>query len=605
MPEEEIQQKLKKKRNRELIAYFKEMTGKEGLTATLRRTAKYLKRRYGGKKGRFMPKAATLAAQRNADTSGWPTISVLVPVYNPQPAFFQQLLNSVLQQTYPKWQLCLADASDEGKDVAAMVRQCNDERIRLVSIENEGISVNTNAAAKLATGSYISLLDHDDVLAPHALFCMAEAIHKTGAAFVYADEALFSTDILRPTVGHFKPDYSPQYLLNVNYITHPVAIKKELFDEVGGFCPECDGSQDHDLFLRVAEKTGGAVHIPKVLYYWREHAASTSTGTAAKPYVRAAALRSINSHLQRVGIAGQAADGKFPSTYRVHYAIQGQPLVSIIIPSYEHADDLTKCVHSIYSKTTYPNFEVVIVENNSKKEETFALYSALQQQYPSCRVEVYHPQAGFNFSAICNYGRSVAKGEYLLFLNNDTEVITPQWIEEMLQLCQLKEAGVVGGMLYYPDDTVQHAGVIVGLGGYAGHSHKYARRGSSGYMFRLACVQELSAVTGACLMVKTTVFDEVQGFDENFTVAYNDVDFCLRVRNAGYSVLFTPYAELYHYESKSRGSDEEGAAKERFASEQRQMKERYGARLLQDPFYNPNLTYDREDFSESDILPEG
>lgn len=604
MPQEDMQQKLQKKRNRELAAYFKQMVGKEGLAATLRRTTNYVKRRYFGKKGRFLPKKAVLAAQRAQNTSGWPQISICVPVFNVPQSFFEELLASVLSQTNPHWQLCIADASDEGQAVEALVRQQNDARIAYTRVENKGISENTNQVAKLATGAYIALLDHDDILAPNAVFEMAKAANETDAGFIYSDEALFSKDILHPAAGHFKPDYSPQYLLNCNYIAHFAAVRQDIFDELGGLRPEFDGSQDHDLFLRVLEKTKGAVHIPKVLYYWRQHSQSTSTGVGAKPYVRAAAMGAIQGHLQRIGRPGQVAGGKFPSTYKVEYAIQGTPLVSIIIPSYEHPEDLDKALHSIYQKTTYPHFEVVIVENNSQKAETFAYYEKAQKEFANCRVVTFQSGGGFNFSAVCNFGRANAKGEYLLFLNNDTEVIGGEWLAEMLQLCQWPEIGVVGGMLYYPDDTVQHAGVIVGLGGYAGHSHKYAQRGRSGYMFRQACVQELSAVTGACLMTKAAVFDEVKGFDEEFTVAYNDVDYCLRVREAGYYVVFTPYAELYHYESKSRGSDEEGPAKQRFTTEQERLKARYGKALLQDPFYNPNLTYDREDFSENDVLPE-
>lgn len=604
MKQDDQTQKLQKKRNRELLLYFKQLVGQEGLSATLQRTARYIKRRYGAKKGRFLPGKAALAAQRQADTAGWPLISLCVPVYNVPREFFKELLASVQGQTYRHWQLCIADASDEALAVEGMVRQLADARIAYIKVENEGISANTNSAAALAKGEYLALLDHDDVLAPSALFEMAKAAHQSGAGFLYSDEALFSASILRPSVGHFKPDYSPQYLLCCNYIAHFTAFKKELFEKVGGFRSAFDGSQDHDLFLRLLEETGGAVHIPKVLYYWRQHAASTSTGVQAKPYVREAALRAIEEHLRRIGVEGRAVDGKYPSTYKVEYAVQGQPLVSIVIPSYEHVEDLAKCLASIYEKTTYANFEVVVVENNSQKAATFAFYEEIQKKYARCRVVTCPLPQGFNFSTICNFGAQNAAGGYFLFLNNDMEVITPRWLEEMLGLCQLEQTGAVGGMLYYPDDTVQHAGVIVGLGGYAGHSHKYARRGRSGYMFRQACVQELSAVTGACLMVKKQVFEKVKGFDERFAVAYNDVDFCLRVGRAGYSVLFTPYAELYHYESKSRGSDEAGPAKQRFTEEQQLLKQRYGSELLQDPYYNRSLTYDREDFSENDVLPE-
>lgn len=602
--QDEKQQELQKKRNKELIAYFRQLARKEGLGATLGRTWRYVKRRYGSKKGRFLPKKAALAAQRTANTEGWPSISICVPVYNVNAGFWQQLLQSVQAQSYPRWQLCVADASDDGTLVKQSIDALCDERIAYVKVKNLGISANTNRAAQLATGDYIALLDHDDLLAPNAMFESAKAAFATGANFIYSDEALFEKDMQHSSVGHFKPDYSPQYLLNCNYIAHLSVIRRALFWDVGGFRPAFDGSQDHDLYLRVLEECGTAVHIPKVLYYWRQHAGSTSTGTGAKPYVRQAALSAIDEHLARIHQPGKAEDGRFGSTYKVEYEIDGTPLVSIIIPSYEHPDDLRVCLTSLYLKTTYPNFEVVVVENGSKNADTFAYYKEIQQQYPHCRVVEYSPPNGFNFSAICNYGRQHAKGEYLLFLNNDVEVITPGWIEQMLQLCQLPHVAITGAMLYYPDDTVQHAGVIVGLGGYAGHSHKYARRGSSGYMFRQACVQELSAVTGACLMAKTSVFDELHGFDEDFTVAYNDVDFCLRAGGAGYSVLFTPYAELYHHESKSRGSDETGKALERFTAEQQRMRHRYGANLLKDPFYNPNLTYDREDFTENDSLPE-
>lgn len=602
--DKEQEQKLQQKRNRELAAYFREMVGKEGLGATLRRTVKYIKRRWGVKKGRFLPKPAVLAAQRAQDTTGWPSISVCVPVYNVPQAYFEELLASVTGQTYSNWQLCIADASDAGQDVQALVQGQNDGRMVYVRCENKGISANTNEAARLATGEYIALLDHDDVLSPNALYEMAKAAHETGAGFLYSDEALFATDIKRPSVGHFKPDYSPQYLLNVNYIAHLAMVRRELYWQVGGLRPPMDGSQDHDLFLRVLEVTGGAVHIPKVLYYWRQHAASTSTGTAAKPYVREAAIKTIDEHLQRTGVRGKATDGKFASTYKVDYVIQGAPLVSIVIPSHEHVEDLQKTLGSMYEKTLYKNFEVVVVENGSKEAATFAYYEAAQRQYKNCRVVTCPQPNGFNFSALCNYGRKQAKGEYILFLNNDVEVIGGEWLGELLQLCQLPKVGIAGGLLYYPDDTVQHAGVITGLGGYAGHSHKYARRGGSGYMFRLATVQELSAVTGACLMIKAAVFDEVDGFDEGFTVAYNDVDLCLRVRAAGYSVLYTPYAELYHYESKSRGSDEKGPAKERFETEKQRMQQRWGEEMLHDPYYNPNLTKDREDFSENDVLPD-
>lgn len=602
--QEEIQKNLKKKRNRELMAYFREIVQAEGLFSAVKRTLSYLRRRSRSTKGRLWPKRAELERQSLADVAGWPKISLCVPVYNPTRQFLDELLASVTAQSYQNWELCLANASDDKQVVKELVAKHEDKRIRIENMENGGIAANTNAAARKATGQYIAFADHDDILAPNAFFEIAQEVTKSEAAFIYSDEALFDVDCKDPTAGHFKPDYSPQYLLNVNYIGHIVAVKRELFNSLGGLRSEFDGSQDYDFNLRAIEEAGGAAHIPKVLYYWRQHEESTSTGVEAKPYVVEAAKKAIDEHLERIGIRGHAEDGLFPSTYKVDYAIKSRPFVSIIIPNSEHIPDLDRCLRSIYHNNHYKQFEVIVVENNSSTVETFSYYQRLTETHPQCRVMVYEESGPFNFSKICNFGRTGAKGEYLLFLNNDTEVISDTWISEMLQLCQLRDVGAVGAMLYYPDDTVQHAGVITGLGGYAGHSHKYARRGRSGYMFRQACVQELSAVTGACMMVRARAFDDVGGFDSAFSVAYNDVDLCLRLRKSGYSILFTPYAELYHHESKSRGSDEKGEAAQRFAQEKDLLWSRYSEQLLHDPYYNRHLTLDREDFSEADILPE-
>lgn len=591
---------LRLKRLRELAAFFFQSVRKEGLSSTLHRAAGFFKRRLKSKKGRFLPPPEVLEAQRAADSSVWPTISILVPVYNTPMHFLKQMVESVQAQTCKNWELCVADASDASHAAVGEYLQAQ-PGVKYVRVENKGISANTNAAARLATGDYLALLDHDDVLAPHAVYWMAKTAHESGADFLYSDEALFETDIQRPLTGHFKPDFAPDYLNCCNYICHFSAFRTSLFWEVGGLDPACDGSQDHDLFLKLSEKTV-PVHIPKVLYYWRVHAASTSAGTGAKPYVAQAAKRAIAAHLKRIGARGTVTDGLFPSTYKVEYDIPGSPLVSILIPNKDHVEDLDKALRSIYDKTDYTHFEVVVIENNSTDEATFEYYKKIRRQYRGCRVVGY--TGPFNFSAINNFGRKVARGSYLLLLNNDVEVIDGSWLREMLSLAVQPGVGIVGAKLYYPDDTIQHGGVIVGLGGYAGHSHKYARRDSSGYMFRLSTVQNLSAVTGACLLCKASVYDEVGGLDEEFTVAYNDVDFCLRVRDKGYRVLYTPYAQLYHHESKSRGLDTKGPAKERFDREKARMAQRYGASLTKDPYYNPNLTLDREDFSESDVLPE-
>ena len=606
------------KRAKELAGYAVQLTKDEGLGTMLARGAGFVKRRCFGKKARYLPTKKVLEAQRaelagqTADSCGLPTISILTPLYNTPEPYLREFLDSFVDQTAPNGQLCLADASDAEHDaVKRIVEEYQEKNQRIVykKIENKGIAANTNAAASLATGDYLALADHDDILAPHAMYTMGKAIlqlRERGEpdGFLYSDEALFSKSIQRPIVAHFKPDYAPDYLLCCNYICHLAVFQKALWDAVGGERPECDGSQDHDLFLRLIEQVGGAAHVPQVLYYWRVHAGSTSGGTEAKPYVAAAAKKALADHLARTGRTGTVEDGLFPSTYRVKWDIEGDPKVSILIPNKDHTDDLEKCLQSIWKKTTWDNYEIIVIENNSTDPATFAYYEKAKQRYDGLKVVTY-PEKGFNFSGINNFGRKAAAGDYLLLLNNDVEVRNGDWLTELLRQCAHKGgAAICGAMLYYPDETLQHAGVITGLGGYAGHSHKYKQKGGSGYLFRIATVQDFSAVTGACLLVKASVYDEVGGLDEQFAVAFNDVDFCLRVRDVGCRIAWTPYAELTHYESKSRGGDEKDPAKAaRFAAEQQRLYTIHGKEnILDDPYYNPNLTRDREDFSESDDL---
>ena len=606
------------KRAKELAGYAVQLTKDEGLGTMLARGAGFVKRRCFGKKARYLPTKKVLEAQRaelagqTADSCGLPTISILTPLYNTPEPYLREFLDSFVDQTAPNGQLCLADASDAEHDAVKRIveeYQAKNQHIVYKKIENKGIAANTNAAASLATGDYLALADHDDILAPHAMYTMGKAIlqlRERGEpdGFLYSDEALFSKSIQRPIVAHFKPDYAPDYLLCCNYICHLAVFQKALWDAVGGERPECDGSQDHDLFLRLIEQVGGAAHVPQVLYYWRVHAGSTSGGTEAKPYVAAAAKKALADHLARTGRTGTVEDGLFPSTYRVKWDIEGDPKVSILIPNKDHTDDLEKCLQSIWKKTTWDNYEIIVIENNSTDPATFAYYEKAKQRYDGLKVVTY-PEKGFNFSGINNFGRKAAAGDYLLLLNNDVEVRNGDWLTELLRQCAHKGgAAICGAMLYYPDETLQHAGVITGLGGYAGHSHKYKQKGGSGYLFRIATVQDFSAVTGACLLVKASVYDEVGGLDEQFAVAFNDVDFCLRVRDAGCRIAWTPYAELTHYESKSRGGDEKDPAKAaRFAAEQQRLYTIHGKEnILDDPYYNPNLTRDREDFSESDDL---
>ncbi|MBQ6850394.1 MAG: glycosyltransferase family 2 protein [Oscillospiraceae bacterium] len=597
---------LKIKRFQELVALFFTYLKDEGFAGTMQRAMGFFKRRMRAKKGRFLPPADALAMQKDfvPDFEN-KTISVVTALYNTNQVHLKEYIDSFLNQSYQFGQLVLADASDDDHSyVGEYVQSLESEKIKYVKLNgNFGISGNTNLAVSYADGDYICLADHDDILSPDALYQMAKAVRETGADFIYSDEALFDNDWTNPIVAHFKPDFSYYYLTNCNYICHLACMKRSIFTMLGGLQSSYDGAQDHDLFLKITEIPDVKIHhIPKVLYYWRVHAQSTSGGVGAKPYVTQNAINAIDAHLARIGVQGKAVEGRFGSTYKIDYTLTSQPLVSIIIPNKDQVPVLTKCIDSLYEKTAYTNFEVLVVENNSTEPETFEYYGKIQKEHSNLKVLYY--KGGFNFSAINNFAAQQANGEMYLLLNNDIEIISENWLGEMVSLALQKNVGIVGAMLYYPNDTVQHAGVITGLGGFAGHSHKYHPRGKSGYMFRLACVQNLSCVTAACLLVTKQAFDAANGLDEEFTVAFNDVDFCLRIRDMGYHVLFTPYAECYHHESISRGSDKKGEKKERFEGERNRLKDRFGDSLLRDPFYNPNLTLDMEDFSESRVLPK-
>ena len=597
---------LKIKRFKELVALFFTYLKDEGFSGTIKRALGFFKRRLKAKKGRFLPPKEALEAQKNyVPAFENKTISVVTALYNTNQVHLKEYIDSFLNQSYQFGQLVLADASDdEHSYVGEYVQSIESDKIKYVKLNgNFGISGNTNLAVSYAQGDYICLADHDDILSPDALYQMAKAIEETGADFIYSDEALFDSDWTNPIVAHFKPDYSYYYLTNCNYICHLACIRRSIFTLLGGLQSSYDGAQDHDLFLKITEQPDVKIHhIPKVLYYWRVHSQSTSGGVGAKPYVTQNAIKALDDHLARIGVQGKAVEGKFGSTYKIDYALTSQPLVSIIIPNKDQVPVLTKCIDSLYEKTAYRNFEVLVVENNSTDPETFEYYGKIQKEHSNLKVLYY--KGGFNFSAINNFAAKQAKGEMYLLLNNDIEIISENWLGEMVSLALQKNVGIVGAMLYYPNDTVQHAGVITGLGGFAGHSHKYHPRGKSGYMFRLSCVQNLSCVTAANLLVTKEAFDAANGLDEEFTVAFNDVDFCLRIRDMGYQVLFTPYAECYHHESISRGSDKKGEKKERFEGERNRLKGRFGDSLLRDPFYNPNLTLDMEDFSESRVLPK-
>lgn len=541
-----------------------------------------------------------LEHQRNTVFPRSIKFSIVVPLYNTPEKFLHEMIRSVIDQTYANWELCMADGSDAAHDsVEKICRQYmrKDPRIKYRRLEqNLGISGNTNACLEMAAGDYIGLFDHDDLLHPAALHEVMRAICEQDADFIYTDENTFHEKPEDAFCPHFKPDYAPDTLRSYNYICHFTVFSKALLDEVGTFRGEFDGSQDYDMVLRLTEKAARIVHIPEILYFWRAHSGSVADGISAKPYTLDAARRALREHLDRVGLVGEVEDSSIPSTYRIKYAISGCPKVSIVIPNMDHADTLRTCISSILEKTTYKNFEIVIIENNSKKEETFAYYDELKTDP---RIQIVIWEGKFNYSAINNFGvREAATGEYILLLNNDIEVITPDWIQEMLMFAQRPDVGAVGAMLYYPDDTIQHAGVILGIGGVAGHAHKYFPRGDFGYMSRATIAQDLSVVTAACMLLPRHVWQEIGGLDETFEVAFNDVDMCMRIRKAGYLIVWTPFAELYHYESKSRGAEDTPEKRKRFEGEVRRFQERWGRELAAgDPYYNPNLTLVAEDFS--------
>ena len=537
-----------------------------------------------------------------------PKISIVVPLYNTPLNFLEELLDSVVNQTYRNWELCCVDAGQDtavGQHVQARAKA--DPRIRYQKLtENEGIAGNTNHGFELATGDYIALLDHDDILHPCALWYTAQAIVEQGADFVYTDEATFEGKVENVVLYHFKPDFMLDNLRSNNYICHLTTFSKVLMEQAGGGeRAEYNGSQDYDLFLRLTEKAQKIAHIPHALYYWRSSPNSTASDISAKTYCIDAGIAALKAHYARCGVAVDDVTliPGTPGYYKTDYTMAHPGRVSILIPTCDHIRDLETCVESIYARTTYPDFEILLIENNSKEEQTFRSYERMQKEHPDTLKVLTWQGKGFNYSALNNFGARYATGEYLLLLNNDTEVITPGWLEEMVMYAQQKRVGCVGAKLLYPDDTIQHAGVGFGIGGVAGHLHKYFPATSDGYMGRLNYVQDVYGDTAACLLIRKEIYDEVHGLDESYAVAFNDVDFCVRVREAGYTNVFTPFAQLYHYESKSRGMEDNPEKQKRFQGEVLRFQARWGDLLAKgDPCTNPNFDIQREDFSLK-ILP--
>lgn len=550
-----------------------------------------------------------------------PLVSIVVPTYQTPKQYLTEMLDSVQNQSYSNWQLCVADASpseEVKRQIETYIREKQETRIVYKHLEkNLGIAQNTNAGLELATGEWIGLLDHDDLLAPETLFEMVSKMNQDSQIeILYSDEDKITEEKKgewKHSQPHFKPDFNIDLLRSNNYITHFFCVKSNVLEQVGGFRQEFDGAQDYDFILRCIEKAKKVGHVPKILYHWRIHSNSTSDNPMSKKYAYDAGQHAIEEHLARIGQKAEVSQRKFFGFYRVKYQVQGMPLVSILIPNKDQASTLKRCIQSI-EKSTYQNYEVIIIENNSTQEETFRYYSELcSMQYQSDKgmkndsgtekkfcegtlsggqsVRVVTWQEGFNYSAINNYGATFARGEYLVMLNNDIEMITDDWLEEMLGNCQRPEVGIVGARLYYPDNTIQHAGIVVGIDGIAANMFPGMRREREGYMHRAATQLNYSAVTAACMMIERKIFDEVGGFDEVLTVAFNDLDLCLRIGKAGYLVVYNPWIEAYHYESKSRGKEDTKEKVRRFGEEIEFIRTRWITLLKEgDPCYNPNFS---------------
>lgn len=549
-----------------------------------------------------LPTRGQLEQQKKEKFAYNPKFSVVVPLYKTKAEYLIRLVESMQEQTYKNWELCFSDGSGENSPLTELLQkmQEDDGRIRVVDNKKQmKISENTNAAIGIATGDFIVFADHDDELLPHALYECVKALNENREIEVlYSDEDKMTMDGHKFFQPHFKPDFNIDLLCTVNYICHLFVAKKELVDKVGLLRPEFDGAQDYDFIFRCTEEAGEKKihHIPKILYHWRCHEDSTAENPESKLYAFDAGQRAIQAHYDRIGVPVKIEKGEFLGLYRTKFILKDQPLISIIIPNKDHIDDLKRCIDAIEENATYRNFEFIIVENNSEDEETFAYYRQLEAVNP--KVHVVYWKGVFNYSAINNFGVQFAKGEYLLLLNNDTEMINEDCLEELLGYCTREDVGAVGARLYYEDDTIQHAGVVIGFGGIAGHCFVQQKRGFTGYCHRIICAQDYSAVTAACMMVKKKAYLEVGGFTTEFAVAFNDIDFCMKLGQAGYHIVYNPYAELYHYESKSRGLEDTPEKIARFNKEIATFERRWPDILRDgDPYYNPNLTLDSQDFS--------
>lgn len=544
------------------------------------------------------PDEEELQKQKNEKFENEPKISIVVPMYNTPKGFLEDLVNSLIYQTYSNWELCLADGSNEkNKELEEIYKKDSKIKYKFIG-ENKGISGNTNEAINLATGDYIGLLDHDDFLPAFSLYEIVKCINNNpDVEFIYTDEDKCEEANGKRYDPYFKSDFGPDTLRANNFICHFSVFKKELMDKLGGFRTEYDGAQDYDIILRMSEETNKIVHIPKILYHWRVHSLSTAkSGGTAKPYAYEAGIKAIQDHIERIGLKGIVEHGKTLGTYKIKYNVIGNPKVSIIIPNKDYISTLKVCLKSIIKKTTYSNYEILIIENNSEKGETFNYYKKIDGRN-NIKV-LYYPEKEFNYSKIINFGVKNSTGDYIVQLNNDTELLTPNWLEEMLGYAQRDDVGAVGAELFYPDGTIQHAGIIIGIGGVAGHVFKNIPKGMHGYFSRDAMIQNLNAVTAACIMTKKSIYDEVGYMDEKFKVAFNDVDFCLKIRQKEKLIVYNPYVQFIHYESKSRGFEDTPEKQIRFKGEIDRFHDKWQDFLDKgDNYYNINLRLDNDQYA--------
>lgn len=587
-------------KSKKAFHYFK----RNGMTATLvkinTKLGKDESAAYAHWQKKYGVSAKELDEQRSSQAQFKlrPRFSITVPLYRTEETFLRELFASVQNQTYDNWELCLADGSeDSGKGLSAIISeyQKHDDRIRYRILEkNYGIAQNMNAAMEMAEGDFIVLVDHDDTLAPNALFEFAKAVNKEPSTEVlYSDEDKVDTTGQKYFDPHFKPDFDLDLLLTNNYICHLFAVKREMLSRVGGgFLSEYDGSQDYDFILRCCEEAKRVYHVPRILYHWRCHYDSTAANPQSKLYAFEAGRRAVEAHYNRLHIPAEVEHAEFNGLYRTHYRWSQKPLVSVILPNTDHVESLSRCIESI-QWSNYRNYEIIVVEYNSRDKETFAYYEKLKQEYEHIRIVTY--EGDLNLSKINNFGAKAASGDYLLLLNRDAQMMDGDCMDELLGHCMRQDVGVVGAKILYDDDTIQHAGIVLGVGGTAGYVYQGKSRYEVGYQSRILCAQDYSAVTSTCMMIKRSVYEQAGGMTEAFTGAYADIDFCLKVRELGLLVVYNPYAGLFYYGAKSKGDPDNAAHSGEAAA---LLHDRWHKVIdAGDPYYNPNFTLDRPDFS--------